>query len=55
MKVREPHATCGQTIEDGGLHRTSVAAEVAVAEIVDEQRDDVGLPDFRRGERSQQQ
>ena len=42
MEVGETHATCGQAIEDRGLHRTTVTAEIAVPKVVDEQGDDVG-------------
>ena len=43
MKVGETHAISGQPIEGWGLHRTTVTAEVTVAEVVDEQGDDVGF------------
>jgi hypothetical protein len=43
VKVGEAHATGGQLVEDRGLDGTTVAANVAVAEIVDEEGDDVGL------------
>ena len=41
MEIGEAHATGGQAIEDGSLHRATVAAEVAVAEVVDEEGDDI--------------
>ena len=41
MKVGETHATGSQLVEDGGLDGTAVAADVAVAQIVSQQHDDV--------------
>ncbi len=41
VKVGEAHATGGQLVEDGRLDRTVVAADVAVAKIVDVERDDI--------------
>jgi hypothetical protein len=43
VKVGEAHALGGQLVEDRGLHRTAVAADIAVTEVVDEEGDDVGL------------
>ena len=42
VEVGEAHATGGKLVEDGSLDGTTVTAEVAVAEVVDEQGDDVG-------------
>jgi|TARA_Y100001947_G_scaffold138413_2_gene128011 hypothetical protein len=41
VKVGETHATSGQLVEDGRLHRTAVAADVAVTQIVSQKKDDV--------------
>ena len=41
MEVSEAHATGGQLVEDGGLDGTVVAADVAVAQVVGQEGDDV--------------
>ena len=55
MEVGETHATGGQFVEDRGLDGTAVAADVAVAEIVDEKGDDVGLFVFGKTGANQKQ
>ena len=47
VEVGEAHATGCQLVEDRSLDRTAITAEVAVAEVVDKEGDDVGL--FVRG------
>ena len=41
MEIGEAHALGGQLVEDRGLDWTPVTAEVTVAQVVDEQSDDV--------------
>lgn len=41
MEVGEAHAFSGQVVENGRLYRAAIAAEVAVAKVVDKQSDDV--------------
>ena len=48
------YAARGQAIENWGLHRTTVTAEVAVAEVVDEQGDDIGTLSSSHGRQQHQ-
>ena len=41
MEVGEAHAFSGQVVENGRLDGAAIATEVAVAEVVDEQSDDI--------------
>ena len=41
MEVGEAHAFGGQVVENGRLDGAAIAADVAVAEVVDKQSDDV--------------
>ena len=41
VKVGEAHTSGGQLVEDGSFHRTAVASDVAITEVIDEKGDDV--------------
>ena len=43
VEIGEAHALGGKLVEDGGFNRTTVTADVAVAEVVNEEGDDVGF------------
>ena len=55
VEVGEAHATGGKAVEDGRLDGATVTADVAVAEVVDEEGDDVGLFVFGKTGANQQQ
>ncbi len=47
MEVGEAHAFGGQLVEDRSLHGAAVASDVAVAQIVNEEGDDIRETRFR--------
>ena len=47
MEVGKAHAFSSQLVEDRGLHRAAVASDVAVAQIVNEEGDDIRETRFR--------
>jgi len=48
MEVGKAHAFGGQLVEDRSLHGAAVASDVAVAQIVNEEGDDIRETRFRR-------